>query len=393
MDKNVKDNTLPFVLNCYSQWAIARVFEPLKVAHAMREQIIAQFSSEDTRTRTILIANVMDMFAKNLVIDSTRRSILDRLVLDVRKSGSDFMASPPSFAPKSDNEIAMRTLDSMLEIFSLQTTTQPIATCIRSLDYAAPVFRRACPEPPGQPVNLPNILLAPNPNLRHFATIDVVKSITTGTPTYFKYEVPFSLELCERMYQLQGNLGLQWLHGFPDQFILLFAWINSLCETPGASTDSKLIAWIETNLPRIEVAIDQSGDPLLRIGRMVVQECWRCVVLIYLYMALCKADAYDHRVVCAQKSFMRLIRSVKAGRNPDAYLFTPVTIAGVATIEDRDRETLRHRILNVRECAEHGTTGNDFMLMLEDIWARSRGEGRAAVWSDLRVAYFRVVGK
>ncbi|KAH7345467.1 fungal-specific transcription factor domain-containing protein [Rhizoctonia solani] len=394
VDRNARENALPFVLYCYSQWALARVFEPIKLAHVMREQVVSQFSSEATRNRAILIANVMEMFATKLKIDSTRKCILDNLVSDVLASGSFFTDTPPSFVPALDRKNAMCTLDNMLEIFSLQIATGPITSCVQTLRCAAPVFRRACSEPPGQPVNLPNILIQSNLNLRNFATLDIIQCITTGLPTCIQYESPFSLELCERMHQPLHHSGLQWLHGFPDQFILLFGWIISLCETPGASNNIlEVVAWIENNLPRIRVAIDESGDPLFRIGRMVVQECWRFAVLIYLYMALCGADAHDPRVVRAHKGFMRLIRGVKPARNPDAYLFTPASIAGVATVDDEDRETLRLRIFGVHECTERGTVGNDVLLELEDIWARTRDEGRPAVWLDLRIACFRVTGR
>ncbi|CAE6449285.1 unnamed protein product [Rhizoctonia solani] len=386
MDRNVKDNSLPFVLYSYSQWAITRVFEPLRIAHTMQEKIIAQFSSENTRTRTILIANVMDMFARNLVIDGARKFIVDQLVLEGQKCGAYFLATPS--LPELDKRNAMRTLDSILEIF-----TQPLAACLQSLDYAAPVFRRGCSEPPGQPVNIANLLLESNISLQCFAILDIIQSATTGRPTYCQYEVPFSLELCERVYGLQNDHGLQWHLGFPDPFILLFAWINSLSEIPEATNNSSLIAWVETNLPQIKVSIAESGDPLLCLGRTVIQECWRYAVLIYLYMVLCKANAYDPRVVQAQQGFMRLIRGVKPGRNPDAHLSPPAVIAGVVTIKERDRETLQQRILGVQEFTERGTVGNDYMLELEDVWTRTKDEGRPAVWSDLRIACFRVTGR
>ncbi|CUA76718.1 hypothetical protein RSOLAG22IIIB_02187 [Rhizoctonia solani] len=217
-----------------------------------------------------------------------------------------------------------------------------------------------------------------------------MKSVTTGLPSYFQYEVPSPLGLCERIHQMQDDISLQWLHGFPDEFIVLFAWINSLRDTPGGSNNLELINWIERNLPLIKVTVNESGDPLLRIGRMVVQECWRFAVLIYLYMALCKANAYDHRVVRAQKGFMRLVRGVKPARNPDAYLITPMLVAGIATFEEQDRATLRQRILGVRECTEQATTANDIILGLEDVWERTKNEARGALWSDLGVANFRV---
>ncbi|KAJ1311891.1 hypothetical protein OPQ81_010351 [Rhizoctonia solani] len=392
LDKNVKENTLPFVLYCYSQWAIASVFEPLQTMYRMRDQITAQFLSENPRTRIILIANVMNMFAKQFAIDGARKSILNHLDLEAKEAVAAFMAKPPCFVPALDRQNAIRTLDNKLEILALQLDTHPTSDCIQSLESAAPVFRRACLDLPGRPINLPNLLLDLSLNLRHFATLDIIMSVVTGLPTRFQYEVPFSLELCERIYQwqLQGNYGLQWLYGFPDQFIMLFAWINTLSETPGASDDAGLISWIESQLPQIKVAIDESGDPSLRIGRMVVLESWRYTALIYLYLVLCKANADDPRVICVQKGFMRLIRGIKAGRNPDVYLLVPIGVAGMVTIDERDRNTLRQRILSVREYAERGTAGNDILLKLEDIWARTKDEGRAAVWSDMRIASSRL---
>ncbi|QRW22657.1 oxalate decarboxylase [Rhizoctonia solani] len=392
MDKNVKDNALPFVLECYSRWAIARVYEPLKVVHAMRDQVIQQFASDNGRKRTIMIANVMKMFGQDLVIDGRGQFILNCLASDVQEKSIAFMKTPPLFDIAMDRRNAMRALDSVLEILALQVNTQPIAACIRSLDNAAPIFRRACIEPPGQPLNLPNIMMEHSLNLRHFATIDIVRSVSTGQPTYFRYEVPFSLELCEKMYQMQDVSGLQWLYGFPDQFVMLFAWIHCLCEKPGGNV-SELIAWVESILPQIKIAVGEFGDPLLRIGRMVVQDCWRYAVRIYLYMVLGGANALDPRVMRVQKDFMRLLRGVKPARNPDAFLMSPIIIAGVATLKERDRHTLRRRMLNVRECAEPGTSGNDGMLQLEDVWARTKVEGRPAVWSDLGIAVRRVTGR
>ncbi|KAF8737267.1 hypothetical protein RHS02_06147, partial [Rhizoctonia solani] len=393
LDKNAEDNSLPFVLYSYSRWAIARVFEPLKIVHTMRERLVTLFSSDNTRTRTILIANVMDAFARNLVIDGARKFIVDHLVSDGQQRGYTFMTTlPMSCSLESDRYNAIRTLDYMMEVFSLQIFTQPLVACLQSLDYAAPVFRYGCPELPGQPVNIANIMLESNISLQFFVNLDVLQSVTTGNPTYFKYEVPFSLELCERLYQ-QNNHGSQWHLGFPGPFALLFAWINSLSEIPGAAHNSSLVTWVETNLPQIKVSVAESGDPLLRLARTLVQECWRYAVLIYLYMVLCQASANDPRVIQAQKGFMRLFRGMKPGRHPDSHLSPPVVIAGVATIEEGDRETLRRRILGVQEFSKKGTVGNDFMLELEDIWTRTRDEGRPAVWSDLRIASFRITGR
>ncbi|ELU37931.1 hypothetical protein AG1IA_08040 [Rhizoctonia solani AG-1 IA] len=110
---------------------------------------------------------------------------------------------------------------------------------------------------------------------------------------------------------------------------MLFAWINSLSQNPSDSNNPELVTWIETNVPRIKLRIDESGEPMLRVARMVVQECWRYALLIYLYMVLCGANAYDPRVVRAQKCFMRLVGGIQPARNPDFYLISPMIIVGI----------------------------------------------------------------
>ncbi|KAH7338160.1 hypothetical protein B0J17DRAFT_661089 [Rhizoctonia solani] len=292
-----------------------------------------------------------------------------------------------------NRENAMRVLDRTLEIMTLQIYTQSMAACIQLMEEAAPVFRLACPEPPGQALHLPNILLKHGINLRHYASIDIMTSALTGRPTFFEYQAPFSLELCERVLQSQESSGLYWLHGVPDQFIMMIACINSLCKIPGASTNLGLVAQVERDLPQIRVIVDHQGDSALRIGRVVVQECWRHAIFIYFYMVLCGSNISDPRVVHAQKGFMCLVKGIRPGRNPDAFLVSPMIIAGVATCKERDRIILRQRVLNIREYTTPRTSGNDAWMQVEDVWARTRIEGRVAVWSDLRIACFRISGK
>jgi hypothetical protein len=166
-------------------------------------------------------------------------------------------------------------------VYLLHSRTRPLAAVIKLLDHISPILRCACLDLPGRPINLANIMLGPVMSLRYFVCLDIFNSVLSGRPSCFQYEVSFSLDLCD---QLHSCRGFQSIDGIPDQFTLFFAWINSLCEVPGASSDPGLIGWIEGILPRIRVGSAQTGDPLLRLGRMAVQECWRFAAYIYLYM-------------------------------------------------------------------------------------------------------------
>ncbi|KAH7334524.1 hypothetical protein B0J17DRAFT_110878 [Rhizoctonia solani] len=131
MDNNTKENTLPFVLPPYSQWTIASIFEPRKVAHALRDHVIEQFSSsEHMRSRTILIANVMSMFVKNPVVDDTGVSIITYLVSEVQENIQSFMITLPSPIATADRQNAMSILDNTLEIMTLHLNARPMATSI-----------------------------------------------------------------------------------------------------------------------------------------------------------------------------------------------------------------------------------------------------------------------
>ncbi|CAE6404746.1 unnamed protein product [Rhizoctonia solani] len=392
MDKNVKQNTLPFVLQCYSRWALASVFEPLKAVHIMKDRIAEHFSLEDTRSKTILAANVMRIYMdNNLSIGPTGTAIVASLVSNVQKQVRSFLVATPSSAMASDNKNATHILENTLEIFALQMGAQSSLACVLSMDEIALVVQRACCEPSGKLLSLSNILLSPSLNLRHFATLDILRSAVTGRPTYFKYEAQFSSTQYDQIFS-QHDYGLQWFYGFPDHFVMIFAWINSLRGIEGAGANAALISQVEMEVQRAETVLGQSDDPALRVGRTVVHECWRNAALIYLYMALCGAAANDPRVLRVVKNVTRLIKGAKSGHMPDAYLTPPITIVGLAAYREQDRYVVQQRMLNIVKCAKSKVVAKDLLLQLEDVWTRTRNEKRAAVWSDLRIAYLNVVG-
>ncbi|KAF8761916.1 hypothetical protein RHS01_01294 [Rhizoctonia solani] len=136
----------------------------------------------------------------------------------------------------------------------------------QSLDYVAAIFRCACPDLPGKPINLAALMLGSNTSLRWFACLDVLHSILSAKPTHFQYDVPFSIELCN---QVQASASFQAVQGVPDQLIMFFAWVNSLCETP-AGDSPEVIAWAEEILPQIRFAGGETGDALLHLTVVAV---------------------------------------------------------------------------------------------------------------------------
>ncbi|KAG8689373.1 hypothetical protein FRC11_002911 [Ceratobasidium sp. 423] len=284
-DPNTQSNALPFVLQSYANWVKFVAFEPLKVADTIREGVIMQFaSSPDVRTRTCLIANVIGKLSKAPELDPKGMSIVSVLRSDAHQNINCFRTKGPASEREADMQNALRVLDSMMEVILIQRYSGPLRSMIALMQAAAPVFRRACPDPPEKPVNLPNILASPGLNLQHFAAADVIISVTTARPMFFKYDVECTPGALAQL--VKGDYGLQWLHGVPDQFIIILAWINVLREDHGDNVDPKYVAEVESQVQDVKIKPGFSPDPVFLILRLAVQECWRQTVYIYLYMVL-----------------------------------------------------------------------------------------------------------
>ncbi|KAF8685207.1 hypothetical protein RHS04_01009 [Rhizoctonia solani] len=389
LDPNTRSNALPFVLQAYTHWVKFVAFEPLKVAGIIREGVIMQFaSSPEVRTRICLIANVIGRLSKSPELGHREMSIVGMLRTQAHQHIEDFHSEGPAIERARDMQNAHGALDSMMEMVLIQRYSSPLSNIVALMKAAAPVFRRACPEPSDQLVNLPNILTSPGLNLQHFAATDVLISVATARPMLFKYDVKCTPETYGQL--LKGDYGLRWLHGAPDHFIVLLAWINALYEEYGTNVDPMYIAEIENQVRSTDTKLGFVSDAILLVLRVALQECWRHAVLIYLYTVLCGAQADDPRVTRAVRSFAHVVDGLKPGRNPDSFLMIPIMTAGCFAHREHDRNILRQRIMGLRESSNHGTANHESLRVLEDVWARTRAEDRPAVWSDLRLAQSKI---
>ncbi|CUA68690.1 Transcriptional regulatory protein pro1 [Rhizoctonia solani] len=376
LDPNTADNTLPFVLECYARWINLVVFEPTKAVHPMKESIIHQFiHSPDKRSTIILLANTIGSLGKSIQLSSKMMSLVHMLRTYAYQTIYEFMSRQSTNDPEMDRQQALNTLDLMMEVVLMQRYSYSMSTIARLMEAAAPVFRQACPEPMNQYVNLPRAVLSPAINIRHFATTDVIMSITTGRPLLFRYDVTYPPNILEQFQD--GRYGMQWLHGIADQYIVLLARINVLFEEFGTSINPRYITEIEDQIREVATFTDRSADP---------------VVTIWKFTVLCRTSTADPRVVNSVKSYVRLMETVKPGRNPDSFLYIPMIIVGASAYRKQDRAVIQRRMLGLQECIFPGSCGYDAMNMLIDLWARTEAEDRPAVWDDLRESAYRVTG-
>ncbi|CAE6453788.1 unnamed protein product [Rhizoctonia solani] len=293
-DPHAQSNTLPYVLQSYARWANFSVFEPSRIAYQLRDNILNRFSSSQTsRNRVILIANAISAIGRDSKYNTRSTSIVAMLYDEAQQSIARVTSKQPASRRELDIPLASKTFDHLVEMLLLQCWSIGPRNLMGLMQAAAPVFRRACPEPPEQLVSLPRILLESEFHLRQFAESDVLLTLVSGRSMFFRYDVSFTGETWGR---IAIEDGLQWLRGLPGQFLVLLAWINGLCEEFGTNVDPLLVTEIETRIRDARFIPGVSSDPILTVRRLAVKECWRQVVSVYLYMALCGASADDPRV-------------------------------------------------------------------------------------------------
>ncbi|KAF8752251.1 hypothetical protein RHS01_07981 [Rhizoctonia solani] len=299
---------------------------------------VMQFASSPGPNKECLIANVIGRLSKSQSL-VTGRCRLWMLRTQAHQHIEDFHSEGPAIERARDMQNAHRVLDSMME---------------------------------------------------HFAATDVLISVATARPMFFKYDVKCTPQTYAQL--LKGDYGLRWLHGAPDHFIVLLAWINALYEEYGTNADPMYIGEIESQVRSTKIEPNFTPDAVLLILRLAVQECWRQAVCVYLYMVLCGAQADDPRVTRAVRSFVYIVDGVSPGRNPDSFLFIPIMMVGCFAHREQDRSVLRRRMMGLQECSNPGAASYECLEVLEDVWERTRAEDRPAVWSDLRLSYRKITG-
>ncbi|CAE6356839.1 unnamed protein product [Rhizoctonia solani] len=229
-------------------------------------------------------------------------------------------------------------------------------------------------------------------NVRVFVALDIAFSLVTGRATFCKYDVPWNLResLCSHLFFEGEDHGLRWLYGIPDQYAIIFAYMNKLRE--GGNPTEELVRQIEESISNITIMPACTRDPALRVGRMAVQECWRDTMFLYLYMALCGAPSTDPRVKKTVRSFIRVLKGTNPHRNIDMFMGIPMVIAGIASTKSSQRQLICSRLLQLPDWTRPNTVGSDLWRILQEVWTQTNLECRGSRWDDLRQACNKVTG-
>ncbi|KAH7345520.1 hypothetical protein B0J17DRAFT_42332 [Rhizoctonia solani] len=387
LDRQVESNTFSFVVHGFASWMTRFNFEPARIFpiaanHIRRGHMFGQ----ETHQNMLLVAGVGLGISQSMDYDPTdfntlQKKLVDR-VMEIRARSDAELT----------RELALATLEHCHEFISTLFKVGSLASILNVMDLYAPIFRRACPESSEKLVNLPQRLTTINPHLQYYPTLDVLQSIITHRPMFFRYDLRFLSSQDRELLQSDDGPGLRWLYGVPDRLMIVLARMNTLFEDFANRVGLETVLELEKDIAACSPVMlaDLGTDPILSVGRMIVQESWKLAAQVYLYMGLCGRDSLNARVVQIQREFMKLLGAIRPRRNPDSFLVLPIAILGVATTSPEDRSVLLKRLWGVSECKKPDTLGNDIVRMLNDIWARTAE--RPAVWADLRTACLRVTG-
>ncbi|CAE6397341.1 unnamed protein product [Rhizoctonia solani] len=371
LDPNVESNTLPFILQNYATWVTRRSFEPLKLTNISRKFVFSHFeASFESRWTLVLLANIGGTIGRTGGLEQTQMPLLSALHDSVYRR----------ITSAGNRDESAKALDLALEAIWMHFFVSPIPQAEKLRRAVAPIFRRLHP---GPLVNLDTLKDQPF-CLRFYAYVDILLGGLTGFPMTFRYYASPALE------EPQFETSAHWIVGVPDRLIVLFARMHALRED-GSLPSPELVSELEGVIRRFKPVLSESTNSFLCVTRMMVQECWRQVAYIYLYMGVCGESSEGYHVKRAMKQFMTLVKGTKPGRFPDEYLGITYMMVAPAARLPQDRQILISRLVGqYGRNRESGIADN--LKIIEDYWARAGAEARPVVWSDLIISRIRVVG-
>ncbi|KAF8761920.1 hypothetical protein RHS01_01296 [Rhizoctonia solani] len=369
-----------------ASWMTRFLFEPARIIQITQGYILRGYSfGNESRQTMIFISNAALAISKSTAYELTGFSIVYQRLVDA-----------VSAARQNAKEVtaieAMQVMEYSHEFISTLCIVGSLVSVLHVMDLYAPIFRRACPEPDDRLVNLPRTLTTITIHLQYFVTLDVLLSIITRRPMFFRYDLTFLSPEDEELLNMSDGPGLRWLYGVPDRLMVTLAKMNTFLEDFGSLLERDRVKELEEEIRAFNsIVLPNKGmDPSLGLARTVVQESWRLAAYVYLYMGLCGADSNDGRVVRVQRKFMRLLETIMPRRNPDAFLVLPMFILGIATSSSADQSFLLARLWGVAECSRPETMANDMVRILKYVWSLTGN--RPIMWSDLRIACLGVIG-
>ncbi|CAE6444633.1 unnamed protein product [Rhizoctonia solani] len=224
-------------------------------------------------------------------------------------------------------------------------------------------------------VSFPRTLGAPRHELRRFVTYDTIAALLLGVTPLAEYGYD---DECSK-----ETPGFDWVHGIPSAFIEIVARVNSWRAGSRVPTNEwealerRIWAWQSLyTLPK--KGFDNKD---INVARAAVQEGWRHVLLIYIYMGVCGVSSHDSRVQVSVNRIFDLGESAGSSRI-GIHMLPHCIVAGVAARLEKHRIAVYEKLRSFDDTGAWLFSGSQFSQALYHLWHSAGMGGAPVTWDD-----------
>ncbi|CAE6459090.1 unnamed protein product [Rhizoctonia solani] len=224
-------------------------------------------------------------------------------------------------------------------------------------------------------ISFPRTLGSPRHELARFALHDTTVSFLLGVTPLVEYAYEGT---CDSEHR-----GFEWIHGVPIALFQIIAQVSSW----RAGSRVHLDDWqtLEQRVLEWEspyAMLDKPFSPdSTNVERATVQEGWRHVLLIYIYMGICGVSSYDSRVQASADRIFRLTKTLSSSRI-SIHMLPHCVVAGVAARLEKHRVAIYDKLISFQDARPWYFCGAQFSQFLYHLWHGVGSAGAAVTWDD-----------
>ncbi|KDN39787.1 hypothetical protein RSAG8_08579, partial [Rhizoctonia solani AG-8 WAC10335] len=223
-------------------------------------------------------------------------------------------------------------------------------------------------------VSFPRTFGTPQQELKRFAMFDTIATLVLGVPPLVEYEYDGECD--------PASHGLECIHGVPVLLVEIISQVNSWRAGSRVPLDDwktlekRVVSW------QAQPPIEEGGEAAIEnVARLAVQESWRQVALIYIYMGMCGVSSHDVRVQASTRQIIQL-GEVVADLPIGVHMFVHCIVAGLAARYETHRTIVRKKLLSFEGLRVWLFRGPDFSRILEHLWHSAGAGGAPVTWDD-----------
>ncbi|KAF8754974.1 hypothetical protein RHS01_05774 [Rhizoctonia solani] len=222
-------------------------------------------------------------------------------------------------------------------------------------------------------VSFPRTLSSLRHELARLISYDVILSFLLGAPPMIEYGYEGTCD---------GD-GFEWIHGIPSALLQIISQINSW----RAGSRVHLDCWQDLELcvfawKPLQATLGESFVPgSTAFERAVVQEGWRHVVLIYIYMGICGVSSHDPRIQASVDVIFQLAEKMRNSRI-GIHMLPHCVVAGIAARLEKQRIRVYEKLNSFLDPRAWLLRGPQFNRALYHLWHSTGAGGKAVTWDD-----------